>query len=38
MLGGGGGIQNDPSSKSISKKTEDASDITQNDLDDEIPF
>tara|TARA_B100001540_G_scaffold191635_1_gene168924 strand:+ start:15 stop:470 length:456 start_codon:yes stop_codon:yes gene_type:complete len=38
MLGGGGGIQNDPSSKSISKKTEDASDIPQNDLDDEIPF
>ena len=38
MLGGGGGIQNDPSSKSISKKTDDITDIPQNDLDDEIPF
>ncbi len=38
MLGGGGGIQNDPSSKSISKKTDDITDIPQNDLDDDIPF
>ena len=38
MLGGGGGIQNDPSSKSISKKTDDITDIPQNDLDDEITF
>jgi len=36
--GGGGGIQNDNTSKSISKKTEDLADVQQNDLDDEIPF
>ena len=38
MLGGGGGIQNDSSSKSISKKSDDITDVSQNDLDDEIPF
>jgi len=38
MLGGGGGIQSDTTSKSISKKSEDVTDIQQNDLDDEIPF
>jgi len=38
MLGGGGGIQNDTTSKSSSVKSEDASEIQQNDLDDEIPF
>jgi len=36
--GGGGGIQNDNTSKSISKKSEDPADMQQNDLDDEIPF
>ena len=39
MLGGGGrGIQNDNSSEPISKNSDDASQIEQNDLDDEIPF
>ena len=38
MLGGGGGIQNDNTSKSISKKSEDPTDVQHNDLDDEIPF
>ena len=39
MLGGGGrGIQNDNSSETISKNSDDASQIEQNDLDDEIPF
>jgi len=39
MLGGGGrGIQNDNSSETISKNSDEASKIEQNDLDDEIPF
>ena len=39
MLGGGGrGIQNDNSSETISKNSDDASQIEQHDLDDEIPF
>ena len=39
MLGGGGrGIQNDNSPQPISKNSDDASQIEQNDLDDEIPF
>jgi len=39
MLGGGGrGIQNDNSSETISKNSEEPSQIEQNDLDDEIPF
>ena len=41
MLGGGGGgrgIQNDNSSETISKNSDEASQIEQNDLDDEIPF
>ena len=39
MLGGGGrGIQNDNFSQPISKNSDDASKIEQNDLDDEIPF
>ena len=39
MLGGGGrGIQNDNSSEPISKNSDEASQIEQNDLDDEIPF
>jgi single-strand DNA-binding protein len=39
MLGGGGrGIQNDSSSETISKNSDEASQIEQNDLDDEIPF
>ena len=39
MLGGGGrGIQNENTSKSISKNSDDVSQIEQNDLDDEIPF
>ena len=39
MLGGGGrGIQNDTTSKSISKNSDDVSQMEQNDLDDEIPF
>ena len=39
MLGGGGrGIQNDSSSETISKNSDEASKIEQNDLDDEIPF
>ena len=36
--GGGGGVQNDTSSQSISKKSDDISDVSQSDLDDEIPF
>ena len=39
MLGGGGrAIQNDNSSETISKNSDEASKIEQNDLDDEIPF
>ena len=39
MLGGGGqGIQNQTTSKSISKNSDDVSQMEQNDLDDEIPF
>ena len=39
MLGGGGrGIQNDNSSETVSKNSDEASKIEQNDLDDEIPF
>ena len=39
MLGGGGrGIQNDNSSETIPKNSDDTSQIEQNDLDDEIPF
>ena len=39
MLGGGGqGIQNQSTSKSISKNSDDVSQMEQNDLDDEIPF
>ena len=39
MLGGGGrGIQNDNSPQSISKNSDDVSQMEQNDLDDEIPF
>ena len=39
MLGGGGrGIQNDNPSETISKNSDEASKIEQNDLDDEIPF
>ena len=39
MLGGGGrSIQNDNSSETISKNSDEASQIEQNDLDDEIPF
>ena len=39
MLGGGGqGIQNQSTAKSISKNSDDVSQIEQNDLDDEIPF
>ena len=39
MLGGGGrGIQNDNSSETISKNSDNTSQIEQNDLDDEIPF
>ena len=39
MLGGGGrGIQNDNSSETISKNSDDVSQKEQNDLDDEIPF
>ena len=39
MLGGGGrGIQNDNSSETISKNSDEASQIEQNDLDYEIPF
>ena len=39
MLGGGGrGIQNDNSSETISKNSDEPSQIEQNDLDDEIPF
>ncbi len=39
MLGGGGrGLQNETTSKSISKNTDEVSQVEQNDLDDEIPF
>ena len=39
MLGGGGrGIQNDNSSETISKNSDEASQVEQNDMDDEIPF
>ena len=39
MLGGGGqGIQNQTTSKSISKNSDDVSQMEKNDLDDEIPF
>ena len=39
MLGGGGrGNQNETASKSISKNSDDVSQMEQNDLDDEIPF
>ena len=39
MLGGGGrGIHNDNSSETISKNSDEASKIEQNDMDDEIPF
>jgi single-strand DNA-binding protein len=39
MLGGGGrGIQNDNSSETISKNSDEVSKIEQNDMDDEIPF
>ena len=39
MLGGGsGGIQNDNTSQTISKNSDDKSQVQQNDLDDEIPF
>ena len=39
MLGGGGrGIQNDNSSETISKNSDEAPQVEQNDLDDEIPF
>ena len=39
MLGGGGrSIQNDNSSETISKNSDETSQIEQNDLDDEIPF
>ena len=39
MLGGGGrGIQNETTSKQISKNSDDVSQMEQNDLDDEIPF
>ena len=39
MLGGGSrGIQNDNSSETIAKNSEESSQIEQNDLDDDIPF
>tara|TARA_B100000686_G_scaffold239453_1_gene247743 strand:+ start:15 stop:473 length:459 start_codon:yes stop_codon:yes gene_type:complete len=39
MLGGGGrGIQNDSAPQSKTKNSDDASQLEQNDLDDEIPF
>ena len=39
MLGGGGrGIQNDNSSETISKNSDEVSQMEANDLDDEIPF
>jgi len=39
MLGGGGrGIQNDNSPQQMSKNSDEASQVEQNDLDDEIPF
>ena len=38
MLGGGSGIKNDNSSQAISNKSDESSQIQQNDMDDEIPF
>jgi len=38
MLGGSGGISNDAPAQQISKKSDEDSQSTQNDLDDEIPF
>ena len=38
MLGGSGGISNDALAQQISKKSDEDSQSTQNDLDDEIPF
>ena len=38
LVGGSRGIQNDNSSETISKNSDEASQIEQNDLDDEIPF
>ena len=38
MLGGGGGPASDRSSQQISKNLDDGSQVSQNDLDDEIPF
>ena len=38
MLGGGGGISNDTTPQQISKKADESSQSTQNNLDDEIPF
>ena len=38
MLGGGSGIKNDNSSQVISEKSDERSQVQQNDMDDEIPF
>ena len=38
MLGGGRGAQNETTPKSISKNSDDVSQMEPNDLDDEIPF
>jgi len=38
MLGGGGGIQNDNSSQTISNNSDEVSQAKQDNLDDEIPF
>jgi len=38
MLGASGGISNDAPAQQISKKSDEDSQSTQNDLDDEIPF
>jgi single-strand DNA-binding protein len=38
MLGGGGGIKNDNTSRAISNNSDEASQVQQNDMDDEIPF
>ena len=38
MLGGGSGIKNDNSSQAISNKSDESSQVQQNDMDDEIPF
>jgi len=38
MLGGSGGISNEAPAQQISKKSDEDSQSTQNDLDDEIPF